>query len=109
MNKRYMVAAMASSLVLAANAQTVKVTGQVVDDKNEPVIGAYVKVKGSDKGAVTDIDGNYTIDADKNATLVVTYVGMAKQEVKVANRTLVNVVMKDNANDLNEVVVIGYG
>lgn len=109
MNKRYMVAAMASSLVIAANAQTVKVTGQVVDDKNEPVIGAYVKVKGSEKGAVTDIDGNYTIDADKNATLVVTYVGMAKQEVKVANRTLVNVVMKDNANDLNEVVVIGYG
>ena len=109
MNKRYMVAAMASSLVLAANAQTVKVKGQVVDDKNEPVIGAYVKVKGSEKGAVTDIDGNYTIDADKNATLVVTYVGMAKQEVKVANRTLVNVVMKDNANDLNEVVVIGYG
>ena len=109
MNKRYMVAAMASSLVIAANAQTVKVTGQVVDDKNEPVIGAYVKVKGSNKGAVTDIDGNYTIDADKNATLVVTYVGMAEQEVKVANRTLVNVVMKDNANDLNEVVVIGYG
>lgn len=109
MNKRYMVAAMASSLVLAANAQTVKVTGQVVDDKNEPVIGAYVKVKGSNKGAVTDIDGNYTIDADKNATLVVTYVGMAEQEIKVANRTLVNVVMKDNANDLNEVVVIGYG
>ena len=100
---------MASSLVLAANAQTVKVKGQVVDDKNEPVIGAYVKVKGSEKGAVTDIDGNYTIDADKNATLVVTYVGMAKQEVKVANRTLVNIVMKDNANDLNEVVVIGYG
>lgn len=100
---------MASSLVLAANAQTVKVTGQVVDDKNEPVIGAYVKVKGSNKGAVTDIDGNYTIDADKNATLVVTYVGMAEQEIKVANRTLVNVVMKDNANDLNEVVVIGYG
>ena len=100
---------MASSLVLAANAQTVKVKGQVVDDKNEPVIGAYVKVKGSEKGAVTDIDGNYTIDADKNATLVITYVGMAKQEVKVANRTLVNVIMKDNANDLNEVVVIGYG
>ena len=100
---------MASSLVIAANAQTVKVTGQVVDDKNEPVIGAYVKVKGSNKGAVTDIDGNYTIDADKNATLVVTYVGMAEQEIKVANRTLVNVVMKDNANDLNEVVVIGYG
>lgn len=43
---------MASSLVLAANAQTVKVTGQVVDDKNEPVIGAYVKVKGSNKGAL---------------------------------------------------------
>lgn len=86
MNKKYIIAAMATSFALNMNAQSVKVTGNVVDSNNEPVIGAYIKVKGSSKGAVTDLDGHYTIDADKNATLVISYVGMANQEVKVGNR-----------------------
>lgn len=109
MNKKYIIAAMATSFALNMNAQSVKVTGNVVDSNNEPVIGAYIKVKGSNKGAVTDLDGHYTIDADKNATLVISYVGMAKQEEKVGNRSHINFVLKDDANDLNEVVVIGYG
>ncbi len=109
MNKKYIIAAMATSFALNMNAQSVKVTGNVVDSNNEPVIGAYIKVKGSNKGAVTDLDGNYTIDADKNATLVISYVGMANQEVKIGNRSQINFVLKDDANDLNEVVVIGYG
>lgn len=109
MNKKYIIAAMATSFALNMNAQSVKVTGTVVDSNNEPVIGAYIKVKGSNKGAVTDLDGHYTIDADKNATLVISYVGMAKQEEKVGNRSQINFVLKDDANDLNEVVVIGYG
>lgn len=109
MNKKYIIAAMATSFVLNMNAQSVKVTGNVVDSNNEPVIGAYIKVKGSNKGAVTDLDGHYTIDADKNATLVISYVGMANQEEKVGNRSQINFVLKDDANDLNEVVVIGYG
>lgn len=109
MNKKYIIAAMATSFALNMNAQSVKVTGNVVDSNNEPVIGAYIKVKGSNKGAVTDLDGHYTIDADKNATLVISYVGMAKQEEKVGNRSQINFVLKDDANDLNEVVVIGYG
>ena len=109
MNKKYIIAAMATSFALNMNAQSVKVTGNVVDSNNEPVIGAYIKVKGSSKGAVTDLDGHYTIDADKNATLVISYVGMANQEVKVGNRSQINFVLKDDANDLNEVVVIGYG
>ena len=50
-------------------------SGNVVDSNNEPVIGAYIKVKGSNRGAVTDLDGHYTIDPDKNATLVISYVG----------------------------------
>ena len=79
MNKKYIIAAMATSFALNMNAQSVKVTGTVVDSNNEPVIGAYIKVKGSSKGAVTDLDGHYTIDADKNATLVISYVGMANQ------------------------------
>lgn len=109
MNKKYIIAAMATSFALNMNAQSVKVTGNVVDSNNEPVIGAYIKVKGSNKGAVTDLDGHYTIDADKNATLVISYVGMAKQEEKVGSRSQINFVLKDDANDLNEVVVIGYG
>ena len=109
MNKKYIIAAMATSFALNMNAQSVKVTGNVVDSNNEPVIGAYIKVKGSSKGAVTDLDGHYTIDADKNATLVISYVGMANQEEKVGNRSQINFVLKDDANDLNEVVVIGYG
>ena len=109
MNKKYIIAAMATSFALNMNAQSVKVTGNVVDSNNEPVIGAYIQVKGSNKGAVTDLDGHYTIDADKNATLVISYVGMAKQEEKVGNRSQINFVLKDDANDLNEVVVIGYG
>lgn len=100
---------MATSFALNMNAQSVKVTGTVVDSNNEPVIGAYIKVKGSSKGAVTDLDGHYTIDADKNATLVISYVGMANQEEKIGNRSQINFVLKDDANDLNEVVVIGYG
>lgn len=109
MNKKYIIAAMATSFALNMNAQSVKVTGTVVDSNNEPVIGAYIKVKGSSKGAVTDLDGHYTIDADKNATLVISYVGMANQEEKIGNRSQINFVLKDDANDLNEVVVIGYG
>ena len=109
MNKKYIIAAMATSFALNMNAQSVKVTGNVVDSNNEPVIGAYIKVKGSNKGAVTDLDGHYTIDADKNATLVISYVGMANQEEKIGNRSQINFVLKDDANDLNEVVVIGYG
>lgn len=57
MNKKYIIAAMATSFALNMNAQSVKVTGTVVDSNNEPVIGAYIKVKGSSKGAVTDLDG----------------------------------------------------
>lgn len=109
MNKKYIIAAMATSFALNMNAQSVKVTGTVVDSNNEPVIGAYIKVKGSSNGAVTDLDGHYTIDADKNATLVISYVGMANQEEKIGNRSQINFVLKDDANDLNEVVVIGYG
>lgn len=109
MNKKYIIAAMATSFALNMNAQSVKVTGNVVDSNNEPVIGAYIKVKGSNRGAVTDLDGHYTINADKNATLVISYVGMANQEEKVGNRSQINFVLKDDANDLNEVVVIGYG
>ena len=82
-------------------------TGQVVDDQQEPVIGASVVQKGTSQGVITDYDGNFKITADEGATLVVSYIGMLTQEVKAADGLRV-VLQSDNAL-LDEVVVIGYG
>lgn len=108
--KRYFLIIFVSILTLGLHAQSVKITGQVTAaaDK-EPIMGAYVKVAGTKIAAITDIDGNYTIDADKNATLEVSMVGFQKASIGVAGRSAINIVMKDDVSDLNEVVVIGYG
>ena len=76
---------------------------------NEPLIGVYVKVPGTSIGAVTDIDGNFAITADKNATIEVTMIGYNTQKIALDGRTSLNVILKDAVSDLNEVVVIGYG
>ncbi len=97
-------------LALAANAQNITVRGTVISSAdNEPMIGATVKVKGTGTGTVTDFDGNYTINIDKNATLVFSMIGYETIEETVNGRTSINVKMNETANDLNEVVVIGYG
>ena len=97
-------------LALAANAQNITVRGTVISSAdNEPMIGATVKVKGTGTGTVTDFDGNYTINIDKNATLVFSMIGYETIEEAVNGRTNINVKMNETANDLNEVVVIGYG
>ena len=84
------------------------VKGHVADASGEPIIGASVKVKGAaSSGAVTDIDGNFTISVDANSQLEITYVGFAPQTVKA--QPTMNIVLKENANDLDEVVVVGYG
>ena len=87
------------------------VTGVVTSQADgEPIIGASVVVKGTTIGTVTDIDGNYSIEIkDDNAVLVFTYVGMEPQSVKVGSQSKVNVVMKDNATVLSEVVVTAMG
>jgi TonB-linked SusC/RagA family outer membrane protein len=89
------------------SAKTVK--GNVVSatDK-EPLIGATVKLTGTTVGTVTDIDGNFTIEADDGQTVEISYIGFVTQKVKV-NGTTLNVVLKEEANSLNDVVVIGYG
>lgn len=94
---------------LSVSAQS-KVGGTVKDQSGEPVIGASVLVKGSSMGTVTDIDGNFTLDNIKgNATLVVSYIGFSSQEIAVNNRTKINVTLTEENNQLNEIVVVGYG
>lgn len=85
-----------------------QITGTVTDQNGEPLIGANVLVKGTTNGTQTDFDGNYTIEANGNATLVFSYVGFSSQEVAVNGRSQVNVTMSEDANQLDEVVVLGY-
>jgi TonB-linked SusC/RagA family outer membrane protein len=87
------------------------VKGVVFDSSGEPVIGATVRVDGEkNAGTATDLDGNFVLEVPStNATLVVSYVGMSTQKVKLAGRSNVTVKMANNDINLNEVVVVGYG
>jgi TonB-linked SusC/RagA family outer membrane protein len=88
--------------------QSKKVTGYVGDSQG-PLIGATVQVKGTSNGAVTDLDGRFELDAPQGATLVVSYVGYVSQEVVVGAGSNLSIILEEEGNNLNEVVVIGYG
>ena len=85
-----------------------RVTGTVTDDIG-PVIGASVMEKGTQNGAVTDLDGNYVITVKPGATLVFSSIGYATQEIVVGDQTAINVLLKEDTEFLDEVVVVGYG
>ncbi len=85
-----------------------KVTGQILDENGDPMIGATVKLKGTNETAVTDLDGNFSISARKGQKLVVSYIGYNPKEIDINNDNL-KIEMTDNNNTLDEVVVIGYG
>ena len=90
--------------------QTITVKGQVVDQDGEPLIGATVKVKDSNAGAVTDVDGNFQITAPANAILVVSYVGYQDKEVAVRGRAIIeSIQLSADETVLDQVVVVGYG
>ncbi|WP_238474489.1 TonB-dependent receptor [Maribacter algarum] len=90
------------------HAQT-SISGVVTDTAGQSLAGANVLVKGTTNGTQTDFDGNYTIEADSNATLVISYLGYTTQEEAVAGRSTVNASLTEDASQLEEVVVIGYG
>lgn len=96
-------------LSTALFAQDKQISGVVVDEKGEPVIGASVQVKGTTLGTITDFDGQFILAVDKDAkTLIVSYVGMQTQEVAIKGTSL-RVVLKENSEVIQEVVVTGYG
>ena len=95
---------------LSVSAQNVTVKGTVKDKTGETVIGASVVEKGNTgNGTITDIDGNFSLSVPANATIVISYVGMTTQEVPLKGQTQFDIVMEDDAQALEEVVVIGYG
>ncbi|WP_029272754.1 TonB-dependent receptor [Flavobacterium sp. KJJ] len=98
-------------LLLTSNFITaqVKVSGVVSDERGLSIPGANISIEGSKTTVSTDFDGKYTIDAPANATLVFTFIGFITEKVPVGGKKTINVVLKTNAEDLKDVVVIGYG
>ena len=98
-----------SSFQEVQHGKNIVVKGKVVDKGGEAVIGANILVKGTSTGAVTDLDGNYTLSVSPNATLVFSYIGMKSQTVAVNNRKQIDVTLEDEAKAIDAVVVTALG
>ena len=107
--KAWLSLVMVLCLSFPALAQKITVSGTVTDPTGEPLIGASVLAQGTSAGVATDIDGNYRLDVDANGTIVVSYVGFDTQTISVDGRSTINVELKENSVELQEVVAIGYG
>lgn len=95
---------------MAAPQQKTKLNGTVVDETGEAIIGANVIVKGTTNGCTTDLDGHFTLDVDHlPATLMVSYIGYIRQEIKVTSAKTIKVEMAPDNNLMDEVVITGYG
>lgn len=90
-------------------AQKVSIQGTVKDKVGESVIGASVVEKGTTNGTITDFDGNFALEVPANATLVISYIGYKTQEIPVAGKKKIQIILKEDTETLDEVVVIGYG
>ena len=86
-----------------------KITGQVIDENKEPMIGVSILIVGTSTGTVTDFDGNFKLTVGPKAVLQISYIGYKTQEIPVANKTKLNITMEEDTEVLDEVVVVGYG
>lgn len=91
------------------NKEEKKITGVVKDQNGEPIIGANVSVKGITMGTITDIDGHFMLEVPEDGIILVSYIGYVPQEVKVGNRTQLNIFLQEDLQALEEIVVVGYG
>jgi TonB-linked SusC/RagA family outer membrane protein len=86
-----------------------RVNGRIIDSQGEAVIGANVMEKGTTNGTVSDVNGAFSLSVAENATLQVSFIGYATQDIKVAGQTSISVILQEDSEVLEEVVVIGYG
>lgn len=93
----------------STSSETRKVTGIVKDEKGEPIIGANVVEKGTTNGTITDMNGNFTLEASEKSVLLVSFIGYAPQEIVVGNQRNIHVKLNEDTEILDEVVVVGYG
>ena len=91
-------------------AQDIKISGTVISGSdNYPIIGANILVKGTTIGTITDVDGNFSFEAPKGSTLIVSYIGYQSQEMQVSGNAPLKIILSEDTEKLDEVVVIGYG
>ena len=90
-------------------AQSKTVTGTVIDEYGEPVIGANVIEKGTTNGVITNLDGSFSLQVSNNATLQISFIGYLPQEIIVGNQTTFNITLREDVKTIEEVVVVGYG
>jgi TonB-linked SusC/RagA family outer membrane protein len=95
--------------LFAASYADIVIKGKVIDETGEAMQAVSIGVKGTSRGTTTGQDGSFTITADENATLVFSFIGYGNQEVPVAGQTTLNVTLKRNSSQLDQVVVVGYG
>ncbi|MFN3852570.1 MAG: SusC/RagA family TonB-linked outer membrane protein [Spirosomataceae bacterium] len=108
-NRRFTLLLLIFVFAVFTNAIAQSIKGKISDEKGQPLPGVSVLVKGTNTGAVSDVDGSYSVAADKNATLVFTFIGYASKEEAVSGRSTINVSLEPDTKALNEVVVVGYG
>ena len=109
LSKRGYLTLLALLIAITSFAQEITVNGTVLDETDTPLIGATIQIKNTQKGVITDFDGKFSIKANNNATLVVSYIGYQNQEIKLKGQKNLNLkLIPDNAM-LDEVVVVGYG
>lgn len=89
--------------------QKKKISGLITDTSNMPIIGANVVEKGTSNGAITDVDGKFSLDVESGTTLVISYIGYLEQEIIVGSSTKLNIILHEDEQTLDEVVVVGYG
>ena len=89
--------------------QTIKITGKVIDNTGMPIIGANVVIKGTTNGTITDMDGNFTLEGEAGSVLSISYVGFSEQTITVTDSKPLSITLKEDSEQLSEVVVVGYG
>ena len=107
--KQYLLTLFCLCVSMIALAQQNSITGTVVDAHREPIIGASVLEKGTSNGTITNLDGEYSLKVSPGAILVFSYIGYKTQEIPVNTKVNVNVTLVEDAEQLEEVVVVGYG
>lgn len=97
--------------IAETNTQSAKIqlSGSVTDTNGEPLIGVSIQLKGTTSGTVSDANGKYSLEAEAGNTLIFSYVGYTTQEIRVGNKSVINIQLAEDTQALNEIVIVGYG
>lgn len=85
------------------------ISGSITDSSGEPLVGVSILVKGTTNGTITDLDGNFILNAQRGNILHISYVGYTSQDIKIENDKQLRIVMEEDLKKLEEVVIVGYG